>query len=80
VQGESDESVSEPRDVELGAAFTNDANFLSRFFHREPFRWLGLPKAAELAKTRMHSLLVVMELTGGAVEPSKLQLPRRQRR
>ncbi|MYZ33931.1 MULTISPECIES: hypothetical protein [unclassified Streptomyces] len=69
MQREGDERVSEAGNVELGAAFANDAKFLSWFVHREPFRWLGLREAAELAKTRMHSLLVVMELTGGAVEP-----------
>ncbi|MGA5426637.1 hypothetical protein ACPCVL_07535 [Streptomyces koyangensis] len=69
MQGEGDERVSEPFEVEFGAAFANDTYFLSRFVHREPFRWLWLRKAAELAKTRMHSLLVVMELTGGAGEP-----------
>jgi hypothetical protein len=79
MEGEGDERVSEALDVELGTTFANDMNFLSRFVHREPFRCLGLQEAAELAKTRMHSLLVVMELMGGAVEPSKLQPPRRQR-
>ncbi|WP_156893740.1 hypothetical protein [Actinokineospora enzanensis] len=69
MQGEGDERVSESFEVEFGAAFANDTNFLSWFVHREPFRWLWLHEAAELAKTRMHSLLVVMELTGGAVEP-----------
>ncbi|WP_019985214.1 hypothetical protein [Streptomyces sp. SID8381] len=69
MQRERDEGVSEARNVELSAAFTNDAQLLSWFVHREPFRWLGLLEAAELAKTRMHSLLVVMELTGDAVEP-----------
>ena len=67
VQGEGNERVSETCDVEFGKPFTDNANFLGGFVNSEPFRWLRLQKAAELAKTRMSVASVVKAIADATV-------------